>query len=258
MQNVLADLAVESEAATISAMRLARAYDEAIAGDEEAANLKRIANAVLKYWICKRAPMHAGECARVPRRQRLRRGVGDAPPLPREPAQLDLGGLRQRPVPRRPAGDDQVPRLARGLLRRGRGGRGRRAAPRRLRRLPARRDPRRRRDDRGSAPAAWSSGWPSPSRPRSWSATATRPSPTPSAPPASPATGARPSAPCPPGTDFAPHHRPPPRRPSECGSPLYPYASQRTAALVPQVEVTRRSCEALGSSLETTRSCLLE
>ena len=61
MRNVLADLCVESEAATISAMRLARAYDESIAGDEEATNLKRIANAVLKYWICKRAPMHAGE-----------------------------------------------------------------------------------------------------------------------------------------------------------------------------------------------------
>jgi len=61
MRNVLADLAVESEAATVAAMRLARAYDEAIGGDEEAANLKRIANAVLKYWICKRAPMHAGE-----------------------------------------------------------------------------------------------------------------------------------------------------------------------------------------------------
>jgi putative acyl-CoA dehydrogenase len=61
MQNVLADLSVESEAATISAMRLARAYDEALAGDEDAQNLKRVANAVLKYWICKRAPMHAGE-----------------------------------------------------------------------------------------------------------------------------------------------------------------------------------------------------
>ncbi len=61
MQNVLADLAIESEAATISALRLARAYDEALAGEEEAQNLKRIANAVLKYWICKRAPMHAGE-----------------------------------------------------------------------------------------------------------------------------------------------------------------------------------------------------
>jgi putative acyl-CoA dehydrogenase len=61
MRNVLADLCIESEAATISAMRLARAYDEALAGDAEAQQLKRIANAALKYWICKRAPMHAGE-----------------------------------------------------------------------------------------------------------------------------------------------------------------------------------------------------
>jgi putative acyl-CoA dehydrogenase len=62
MQNVLADLAVESEAATISSLRLARAYDEAIAGDEQAQSFKRIANAVLKYWISKRAPSHAVEC----------------------------------------------------------------------------------------------------------------------------------------------------------------------------------------------------
>jgi putative acyl-CoA dehydrogenase len=61
MQNVLADLAVESEAATVSALRLARAYDEAIAGDDEAQLFKRLANAVLKYWICKRGPSHAGE-----------------------------------------------------------------------------------------------------------------------------------------------------------------------------------------------------
>jgi len=61
MRNVLADLAVESEAATIGAMRLARAYDEALAGDEDAQNFKRVANAVLKYWICKRAVVHAGE-----------------------------------------------------------------------------------------------------------------------------------------------------------------------------------------------------
>jgi putative acyl-CoA dehydrogenase len=59
MRNVLADLCVESEAATISALRLARAYDEALAA--EAQQLKRIANAVLKYWICKRAPVHTGE-----------------------------------------------------------------------------------------------------------------------------------------------------------------------------------------------------
>jgi putative acyl-CoA dehydrogenase len=62
MQNVLADLAVESEAATIAAMRLARATDEAIAGDEQAKAFRRISNAVLKYWICKRGPEHAVEC----------------------------------------------------------------------------------------------------------------------------------------------------------------------------------------------------
>ena len=61
MANVLADLAVESEAATASVMRLARAYDEAAAGEREAALFERIATPVLKYWICKRAPWHAAE-----------------------------------------------------------------------------------------------------------------------------------------------------------------------------------------------------
>ncbi|MGB0888823.1 MAG: acyl-CoA dehydrogenase family protein [Solirubrobacterales bacterium] len=55
MQNVLADLAIESEAATAAMLRVARAFDE---GDEP---LRRFATAVLKYWICKRAPGHAGE-----------------------------------------------------------------------------------------------------------------------------------------------------------------------------------------------------
>jgi len=62
MRNVLADLCVESEAATISAMRLARAYDEVAAGDGEAVEFRRLANAVLKYWLSKRAPWHAVEC----------------------------------------------------------------------------------------------------------------------------------------------------------------------------------------------------
>jgi len=62
MRNVLADLCVESEAATVSAMRLARAYDEAAAGDNEAFEFRRLANAVLKYWLCKRGPWHAVEC----------------------------------------------------------------------------------------------------------------------------------------------------------------------------------------------------
>jgi putative acyl-CoA dehydrogenase len=61
MRNVLADLAIESEAATIGAMRLARAYDQSIAGDEQETQFKRISNAVLKYWLCKRAVPHSGE-----------------------------------------------------------------------------------------------------------------------------------------------------------------------------------------------------
>ena len=62
MRNVLADLCVESEAATVAAMRLARSYDEVADGDEEAKEFRRLANAVLKYWLCKRAPSHAVEC----------------------------------------------------------------------------------------------------------------------------------------------------------------------------------------------------
>jgi putative acyl-CoA dehydrogenase len=61
MRNVLADLAIESELATIGALRLARAYDQSIAGDEGETQFKRISNAVLKYWLCKRAVPHAGE-----------------------------------------------------------------------------------------------------------------------------------------------------------------------------------------------------
>jgi putative acyl-CoA dehydrogenase len=61
MQNVLADLCIESEAATIAALRLARSYDDSIAGDEQAEAFKRIANPVLKYWICKREGVHTGE-----------------------------------------------------------------------------------------------------------------------------------------------------------------------------------------------------
>jgi len=61
MRNVLADLALEAEAATAGMMRLARAFDQAAAGGEGAALLKRLATAVLKYQTCKRAPVHAAE-----------------------------------------------------------------------------------------------------------------------------------------------------------------------------------------------------
>ena len=60
MVNVLADLAIESEAATAVALRLARAYDEAPANPGADA-FKRLATAVAKYHVCKRAPGHAFE-----------------------------------------------------------------------------------------------------------------------------------------------------------------------------------------------------
>ncbi len=54
MQNVLADLALEVEAATLLAFRLARAVDDEEKGDELAKLLGRIATPVAKYWNCKR------------------------------------------------------------------------------------------------------------------------------------------------------------------------------------------------------------
>jgi putative acyl-CoA dehydrogenase len=60
MTNVLADLAVESEAATWLAMRVAGAFDRA-AGDPAEAALRRLATAAAKYWVCKRAPAVAAE-----------------------------------------------------------------------------------------------------------------------------------------------------------------------------------------------------
>ena len=56
MANVLADLAIDSEAATIAALRVARSYDSVQEGP-----FRRVATAVMKYWVCKRAPAHAGE-----------------------------------------------------------------------------------------------------------------------------------------------------------------------------------------------------
>ena len=60
MKNVLADLAIEVEAALTLTLRIGRAMDEA-EGDESAAALTRIGTAIGKYWICKRAPGHIYE-----------------------------------------------------------------------------------------------------------------------------------------------------------------------------------------------------
>ncbi|GAA1817749.1 isovaleryl-CoA dehydrogenase [Planosporangium flavigriseum] len=61
MRNVLADLAVESEAATVLMMRLAGATDRSARGDAGETAFKRLALAVGKYWVCKRWPGHAAE-----------------------------------------------------------------------------------------------------------------------------------------------------------------------------------------------------
>ncbi|MGI8332151.1 acyl-CoA dehydrogenase family protein [Actinomadura scrupuli] len=65
MRNVLADLAIESEAATTLMMRLAGATDRSVrggAGDREHETaFKRLALAVGKYWTCKRWPAHSAE-----------------------------------------------------------------------------------------------------------------------------------------------------------------------------------------------------
>jgi putative acyl-CoA dehydrogenase len=59
MTQVLADLAVETEAAIAASLRVAAAYEaDAPVADEP---LRRLATAVLKYWICKRGPGHAAE-----------------------------------------------------------------------------------------------------------------------------------------------------------------------------------------------------
>ena len=64
MANVLADLAIEAEAATALAMRLARAYDQA-GNDPSEAHLKRLATPIGKFHVCQRAPQHAFEALEV-------------------------------------------------------------------------------------------------------------------------------------------------------------------------------------------------
>ena len=57
MVNVLADIALESEAATAATLRIARAFDSA---DPQEAAFRRLALAAMKYWVCKRgAPLAA-------------------------------------------------------------------------------------------------------------------------------------------------------------------------------------------------------
>jgi len=64
MQNVLADLALETEAAALLAFRLARAFDR-YGEDETERRLVRVMTPIAKYWLCKRLPplvVEAMEC----------------------------------------------------------------------------------------------------------------------------------------------------------------------------------------------------
>ncbi|WP_033278367.1 DNA alkylation response protein [Streptomyces sp. NRRL F-525] len=61
MRNVLADLALESEAATTLTLRLAGAADRAVRGDGVESAFRRIATAVGKYWVTKRGPAFTAE-----------------------------------------------------------------------------------------------------------------------------------------------------------------------------------------------------
>ncbi|WP_102294780.1 acyl-CoA dehydrogenase family protein, partial [Janthinobacterium sp. AD80] len=63
MRNVLADLALESEAATAFALRLARCFDEK--DDPQQAMLARVLTPAGKYWICKRGPGFGAEAMEV-------------------------------------------------------------------------------------------------------------------------------------------------------------------------------------------------
>jgi putative acyl-CoA dehydrogenase len=88
MRNVLADLALESEAATALAMRVARAVD-ATPGDAAEAALARLTTALGKYWVCKRATAFANEA------QECLGGIGyvEDTPMPRLLRQAPLNSI---------------------------------------------------------------------------------------------------------------------------------------------------------------------
>ncbi len=154
MRNVLADLCLESEAATVTAMRLARAYDRR-ADDPARGGLRPNRDGDREVLDLQARSGPCGRGARVPRRQRLRRGIGAAAALPAEPAAVHLGRIGQRDLPRRPPRARARAGVGRGPARRDRArGRpaadgARRAGARRGRRGPR---PVRRRAARARAP----------------------------------------------------------------------------------------------------------
>jgi putative acyl-CoA dehydrogenase len=87
MQNVLADLVLEAEAATALALRLARAFEADVSPADAA--LARVATPALKYWICKRATATVAEAAEV----QGGNGYVEESPLPRMLREAPLNSI---------------------------------------------------------------------------------------------------------------------------------------------------------------------
>ncbi len=197
MTNVLADLAIESEAATTLVLRLAGAVDRGVRGDRQEAAFRRLALAVAKYWLCKRWSGHTAEALEC------LGGNGYV----RSPACRGCTGRRHWcPSGRARATSRHSTRCVPWPVNRRRR---RRCWPNSTRR-PARtggwttRSPGCAKSSPtavtwNTAPGGSSSCWRSPCRARCWSGTPRRPSPTPSAAPGWAGTGAPPTAPCRPG-----------------------------------------------------------
>lgn len=88
MQNVLADLCLESEAATTLAFRLANFIDNTDRS-EEARLLERIVTPVAKYWNCKRAPAFVSEALEC----QGGNGFVEEQPMPRLYREAPLNGI---------------------------------------------------------------------------------------------------------------------------------------------------------------------
>ena len=198
MRNVLADLAVEAEAATIVAMRMAGATDArgARRRARDAAAPHRAGRRQVLGVQARHPARRRGDG--MPRRQRLRRGIRHAAALPRGAADGHLGGLGQRQRAGHVARHGNPPGVHRRAVRRTgqdrrpgpAAGRPRRRAQARARRSRDHPVPRPQ-DRRGHQPGAagLAAGAPRPSRRsprRSW-------------PPGWAASGAARSAPCPTG-----------------------------------------------------------
>ena len=126
MTAVLADLAIEAEAAMTLTMRIGRALDNRHDAHEDA--LVRLGTAIGKYWICKRTPGHAYEALECIGGSGVMEDLPDAAALSRGAGQRDLGGQRQCAVSRHRPRHSPLAGDARCLFRRSRGGQGESAA----------------------------------------------------------------------------------------------------------------------------------